>query len=90
MTADEELEMRTTTKAFRPDKKLDFHVDTLTVGWMFVRITVDGETFWQSFDEAFDRVIDLMEVCIAVRDYGKDNVSPYWKNIVGRLSRPQF
>ncbi len=80
MTADEELKMRTITNAFRPDKKLDFQVDAMTAGWMYVRITVDGETFLQSFDEAFDRVIDLVEVYIAVRDYGKDKVSPYWKD----------
>lgn len=79
MTADEELKIRNITKVFRPDKKLDFQVDALTVGWMYLWITVDGETFFQSFDEAFDRVIDLMEVYIAVRDYGKDNVSLYWK-----------
>lgn len=80
MTMDEELDFYA-PNVVKDDLGRKFYIglNNLYVGWMELEFIVDGEKIPQSFDEAFDHVWELMEVYIAVRDYGKDHMASVWE-----------
>lgn len=64
----------------KDEKERKFHIEleNLCLGWLDAVFVVGGETFYLSSDETFDWVVDLMEVYISVRDYGKEKVDFVW------------
>ncbi len=64
--------------------KINFKVVKMHSGWMDVDITVDGESFFFSFDEVFEEIWDVMDFYIDIRDYGKNPDSASWAD--GKIS----
>lgn len=64
----------------KDEKERKFHIEleNLCLGWLDAVFVVGGETFYLSSDETFDWVVDLVEVYISVRDYGKEKVDFVW------------
>lgn len=64
----------------KDEKERKFHIEleNLCLGWLDAVFVVGGETFYLSSDETFDWVVDLVEVYISVRDFGKGNVDFVW------------
>ncbi len=60
-------------------RKFVIHLENLYFGWLDAEWVLGGEKFYLSSDEAFDWVIDLVQVYIAVRDYGKEEAGSRWE-----------
>ncbi len=81
-------------KASGENTKFRLDVISLYYGWLSMQITVDGKSFWYRFDEAYDNVIDLMNLYNTVSGdetkrgvlLWKENLLSFYWNDSGNIS----
>lgn len=78
MTMEEQEILSRNVMADAEERKFHIQLRDLYAGWLGADFILDGEKVLLCADEAFDWVIDLVEVYISVRDYGKGNVDFVW------------